>query len=128
MMNRLGLLLLPAIAASACAAATSGDPVAHGVGGCHVRRKAKRPPITKVTQPANPYTLFETLQVRPLALSSDGGTLYALNTPDNRLEIFQVTGHELRSVGSVEVGPRADRRSRCGRTTRCGSSTRSRTA
>jgi DNA-binding beta-propeller fold protein YncE len=58
----------------------------------------------KVPQSGNPYTLFETLQVRPLAVSSDGHLLFATNTPDNRLEILRVDGERLRSVGSVEVG------------------------
>jgi DNA-binding beta-propeller fold protein YncE/cytochrome c peroxidase len=58
----------------------------------------------KVTQSANPYTLFETLQVRPLAVSQDGRLLFAANTPDNRLEIFRVEGEHLWPIGSVEVG------------------------
>ena len=33
-------------------------------------------------------TLFESGQVRPLALSPSGKLLFAVNTPDNRLEIF----------------------------------------
>lgn len=62
-----------------------------------------------VPQPANSYALFETLQVRPLALSADGKHLFALNTPDNRLEIFRVKSHKkgkhgLESIGSVTVG------------------------
>ena len=32
------------------------------------------------------FTTFETGHVRPLALSSDGTRLYAVNTPDNRVE------------------------------------------
>jgi DNA-binding beta-propeller fold protein YncE len=64
----------------------------------------RRSPPGKVTQTTNPYTLFETLQVRPLALSPDGKRLFALNTPDNRLEVFKVTGKRLRPVGSVPVG------------------------
>jgi len=44
----------------------------------------------QVPQSANPFTTFETLQVRPLALSPSGNLLFALNTPDNRLEIFNV--------------------------------------
>ncbi len=44
----------------------------------------------KVTQTNKPYTLFETLQVRPLALSPSGKLLFAVNTPDNRLEIFRI--------------------------------------
>lgn len=40
----------------------------------------------------NSYTLFETGQVRPLAMSPDGKKLFALNTPDNRLEVFRIKG------------------------------------
>ncbi len=50
------------------------------------------------------FTLFETGQVRPLALSSDRSRLYALNTPDNRVEIFSVDSAGLTHLGSVEVG------------------------
>ncbi len=49
------------------------------------------------------FVAFESGQVRPLALSADGQRLYAVNTPDNRLEIFAV-GNELQSLGSVRVG------------------------
>jgi DNA-binding beta-propeller fold protein YncE len=44
------------------------------------------------------------LQVRPLALSPSGRLLFAVNTPDNRLEIFKVKRHGLEPIGSVEVG------------------------
>ena len=37
------------------------------------------------------FVTFESGQVRPLALSPDGSRLFAVNTPDNRLEIFDVT-------------------------------------
>lgn len=50
------------------------------------------------------YTLFESGQVRPLAMSKDGKTLFALNTPDNRLEAFKITSHGLKHRGSVAVG------------------------
>jgi YVTN family beta-propeller protein len=50
------------------------------------------------------FVTFETGQVRPLALSPDGGTLLALNTPDARLEVFTVTGGDASHVGSVSVG------------------------
>ncbi|MFM7736733.1 MAG: hypothetical protein ACKPBU_12225, partial [Alphaproteobacteria bacterium] len=42
--------------------------------------------------------------MRPIALSADGARLFALNTPDGRLEIFDVTDGGLRPVGSVAVG------------------------
>lgn len=50
------------------------------------------------------FTAFESGQVRPLALSPDGRLLFAVNTPDNRLEIFRVDGAGLQAVGSVMVG------------------------
>ena len=53
---------------------------------------------------AAPFTLFETGQVRPLALSPSGKYLYAVNTPDNRLEVFQITSTGLTPLTSVPVG------------------------
>ncbi len=53
---------------------------------------------------ASTFTTFETGQVRPLAQSPDGARLFAINTPDNRLEIFDVGAGTLTKVGSVPVG------------------------
>jgi DNA-binding beta-propeller fold protein YncE len=50
------------------------------------------------------FTTFESGQVRPLALSPDGTRLYAVNTPDGRLEIFDVAGSSLVRRDSVPVG------------------------
>ena len=58
----------------------------------------------KVPQSANPYTLFESLQVRPLATAPNGKVLFATNTPDNRLEIFNIGDSGLQPLGSVVVG------------------------
>ncbi|MDB4970237.1 MAG: hypothetical protein JWN44_5926 [Myxococcales bacterium] len=60
--------------------------------------------LSRVPQSTNPYTLFETLQVRPLAMSPTGKLLFAANTPDNRLEIFRVSNGTLAPLGSVAVG------------------------
>ncbi len=60
--------------------------------------------VPPATYAASSYTLFESGQVRPLALSPDGLHLYACNTPDNRLEIFDVDGSGLTWAGSVPVG------------------------
>lgn len=60
--------------------------------------------FTAVSQ-AN-YTLFEADQVRPLTLSPDGTRLFVLNTPDDRLEIFQVRSDGLVLESSVPVGMR----------------------
>ncbi|WP_255215664.1 beta-propeller fold lactonase family protein [Pseudenhygromyxa sp. WMMC2535] len=53
---------------------------------------------------AQPFTAFESGQVRPLALSPDGERLFAVNTPDNRLEIYAITDDGLVHEGSVPVG------------------------
>jgi DNA-binding beta-propeller fold protein YncE len=50
------------------------------------------------------FTLFESGQVRPLALSPNRKLLFAVNTPDNRLEVFDTRGSKLRSCGSITVG------------------------
>src|SRR3954462_3002324 len=52
----------------------------------------------------SPFTLFESGQVRPLALSPSGKLLLAVNTPDNRLEVFHVGSSGLSHRASVPVG------------------------
>jgi len=54
--------------------------------------------------PASRFTLFESGQVRPLALSPDKQHLFAVNTPDNRLEIFRVKMNRLIHTASIPVG------------------------
>ena len=46
---------------------------------------------------------YESGQVRPLAVAADGQRLFAVNTPDSRLEIFAI-GNELTPVASISVG------------------------
>src|SRR3954453_1531050 len=53
---------------------------------------------------ASSFTLFESGQVRPLALSPDGQPLFAVNTPDNRLEVFRVQNRALIHTNSIPVG------------------------
>ncbi|XXX72481.1 hypothetical protein WMF30_33020 [Sorangium sp. So ce134] len=50
------------------------------------------------------YRLFESGQVRPLALSPSGKLLFAVNTPDNRLEVFAVNAGGLAHRASIPVG------------------------
>ncbi len=51
------------------------------------------------------YQLFESGPVRPIALSDDGTRLFAVNTPDGHLEMFDVDGGgALTRAGSVRVG------------------------
>ncbi len=50
------------------------------------------------------YTAFESGQVRPLTLNSDGTRLYALNTPAGTMEIYDVSGDTPQPLSSVAVG------------------------
>src|SRR5262245_21191293 len=47
-------------------------------------------PIARAQSAQPSFVEFEGGQVRPLAVSPDGTHLFAVNTPDNRLEIFDV--------------------------------------
>jgi len=60
-------------------------------------------PTSDQTEPPA-YTLFESGQVRPLALSPDRTQLFAVNTPDGRLEVFDVRPQGLRHRVSIPVG------------------------
>ena len=55
-------------------------------------------------QTPSKFTLFESGQVRPLALSPDKRHLFAVNTPDNRLEVFEVKPNLLVRKASIPVG------------------------
>src|SRR5262245_38392640 len=51
------------------------------------------------------FVEFESGQVPPLTLSPDRTRLFAVNTPDDRLEVFAVDGSgNLTHTGSVAVG------------------------
>jgi DNA-binding beta-propeller fold protein YncE len=50
------------------------------------------------------FVNFESGHVRPLALSPDGALLFAVNTPDNRLAIYNVTAGGLTLATEVVVG------------------------
>ncbi len=50
------------------------------------------------------YTLFEADQVRPLAMSPDGTRLFAVNTPNAQLEIYDLEATGLTLLETVPVG------------------------
>ena len=50
------------------------------------------------------FTAFESGQVRPLALNTTATRLYALNTPDGKIEIYDVSGDVPQPLSSVSVG------------------------
>ncbi len=53
---------------------------------------------------ADSFVAFESGHVRPLALSSGGDYLYAVNTPDNQIEVFDVTPTGMTPIASIPVG------------------------
>ncbi|MFO0857481.1 MAG: hypothetical protein U0640_09030 [Phycisphaerales bacterium] len=66
-------------------------------------------PDFDVSTPQSPATLanfvnWETPQVHPLAITPDGLRLLAVNTADNRLEVFDIGSGTAVPVGSVQVG------------------------
>jgi DNA-binding beta-propeller fold protein YncE len=60
--------------------------------------------IVLQSAPAGAFVTFESGQVRPLAKSPDGSRLFVCNTPDNRLEIFDIDAGAITFVTSVPVG------------------------
>ncbi|HXU32634.1 MAG TPA: hypothetical protein VN851_18860, partial [Thermoanaerobaculia bacterium] len=92
---RSSLVLLMALVAFAFTAALSSDTTPPS---------GSQPRDPAVASSASPFTLFESGQVRPLAMSPDKRYLFAVNTPDNRLEIFRVRNGGLLHSGSIPVG------------------------
>src|SRR5512140_3221491 len=60
--------------------------------------------LSSTPSSSSSFTEFESGQVRPLALSPDKQHLFAVNTPDNRLEIFRVKTNRLIHTASIPVG------------------------
>jgi DNA-binding beta-propeller fold protein YncE len=59
---------------------------------------------TNIARASQDFIAFESGQVRPLAIAPDGERLFVVNTPDNRLEIFQITNAGLEHEASIPVG------------------------
>ena len=55
-----------------------------------------------IAQPS--FITFESGHVRPVATTPDGSKLFAVNTPDNRLEVFTVNNGSLTHTDSIPVG------------------------
>jgi len=53
---------------------------------------------------ADSYVNFESHQFRPVEVSPSGERLFVTNTPDNRIEIFDLSDSGIRHTGSVLVG------------------------
>jgi YVTN family beta-propeller protein len=73
-------------------------------------------PITTADNPAPRFANFEAAQTNPIRLSSDGRRLFAANTPNNSLSVFDVSQPDNPNLlaeipvgfGPVSVNPRTD--------------------
>jgi DNA-binding beta-propeller fold protein YncE len=72
------------------------------VASCQSAEPSERSAPAAVTSP--PFVEFESGPVRPIALSPDGARLFAVNTPNGTLEIFDVTASGLAFAARVPVG------------------------
>ncbi len=78
--------------------------------GMFVRHALKLSAITLAlsmgaAQAASPsFVAFESGHVRPIAMSADGTRLYAVNTPNNTLEVFKITSAGLELQSRIPVG------------------------
>jgi len=102
--------LLPMLGAGATGCAREDDAapapmldVTRSVQGLASHQPPSSTPTTTPTSTAA-FTVFESGQVRPLALSASRRLLYVTNTPDNRVEIFSVQRRRLEHLASVPVG------------------------
>ncbi|NMO14048.1 hypothetical protein HPC49_28980 [Pyxidicoccus fallax] len=59
---------------------------------------------TSAAAQAPAFIEFDSGHVRPLAMSPDGTRLFAVNTPDNRLEVFNITSSGLQLAAEIPVG------------------------
>jgi len=78
--------------------------------GMFVRHALKLSAITLAlsmgaAQAASPsFVAFESGHVRPIVMSADGTRLYAVNTPNNTLEVFKITAAGLELQSRIPVG------------------------
>src|SRR5205823_5768403 len=95
-------VVLPVLGVSACVSAAS-DQSASDQSAASGARPPGGPAIAAAAAKAS-FSEFESGQVRPLALSPSGKRLFAVNTPDGRLEIFTSDDGKLTPSGSISVG------------------------
>ena len=60
--------------------------------------------LSPLPQAPSLFVNWENLSVHPLALTPSGTTLLVCNTPDARLDVFDVSGGVPAPLGSVTVG------------------------
>ena len=87
----LGLALILGLVASGCAETTEQRTVLPNV-------------EPSPTEPLDFFVNWETPHVHPLDITPDGARLLAVNTPDNRLEVFRIASHSIEPLGAIPLG------------------------
>src|SRR5882724_13058409 len=64
----------------------------------------RRYSISVIAQGPADYKNFEGPQVHPLSVTPDGTRLLAVNTPNNSLSVFHMTGRSLTLMAEIPVG------------------------
>lgn len=101
--TRFAVLLAPLFAPLFFGAAVAGCGLAEEEDSHH--HKTPLEGVAAAPRPAvGEMSVFESGHVRPLALSANGQRLYAVNTPDNRVEVFDVSGATPVPLQSIPVG------------------------
>jgi len=103
----LALAAVPSCAPSPPSPAPDRAEVATAPSGESAQRQGAAQVVSAAPSPASShasFTVFESGQVRPLAMSPDKQHLFAVNTPDNRLEIFRIQHDRLLHTASIPVG------------------------
>lgn len=80
---------------------TSGSGANSGIGNSGTTSATD---VSNSTNPGANFVTFESGQVRPLALTSDGSRLLVTNTPASTLDLFDVTETGLKLAHSISVG------------------------
>jgi YVTN family beta-propeller protein len=93
-LTSIGAALGGAAFLGAAAMAGGGDVASAGAGGV--------PP--RVPAAGSVFVNWENHPVHPLEITPDGTRLLATNLPDDRLEVFDITGQSPTHVGSIPVG------------------------
>jgi len=88
----------PAAASPATSAASSANA------GLHQSVNAITIPPQSVGVPDAAFSSFESAHVHPLDITPDGTKLLAVNTPNNDLEVFSISGNSLTLASVIKVG------------------------
>lgn len=93
-----GALLVPLLAAC------DGGPAQAVLTSLLGEENVNGAPVSRRAYPPKSFVNFESPHVSPLAVTPDGARLLAVNTPDNRLEVFDLQGTLPVSAASIHVG------------------------